>query len=130
MNSQFEQYSDAKAFIKGGNIYINLANASPEDLMHEYAHVLLAYLKNNDQYREGYKKLIEAVWKYGNTNRRNAIINSDAYKNSSMEDKMEEFFVSEFGFAGIFTCISVLPIVATLLCCPHDNVGLPSVTLW
>lgn len=97
MNSQFRQYSDAKAFIKGGNIYINLANASPEDLMHEYAHVLLAYLKNNDQYREGYKKLIEAVWKYGNTNRRNAIINSDAYKNSSMEDKMEEFFVSEFG---------------------------------
>lgn len=97
MNSQFKEYSDAKAFIKGGNIYINLANASPEDLMHEYAHILLAYLKNNDQYRETYNKLIEAVWNYGNTNRRNAIINSDAYKHLSMEDKMEEFFVSEFG---------------------------------
>jgi hypothetical protein len=48
MNSQFKQYSDAKAFVKGGSIYINLANASPEDLMHEYAHILLAYLKNND----------------------------------------------------------------------------------
>lgn len=95
MNSQFKQYSDAKAFIKGGNIYINLANASPEDLMHEYAHILLAYLKNNDQYRESYKKLIEAVWNYGNTNRRNDIISN--YKDSSMEDKMEEFFVSEFG---------------------------------
>ena len=95
MNTQFQQYSDAKAFIKGGNIYINLANASPEDLMHEYAHILLAYLKNNDQYRETYKKLIEAVWNYGNTNRRNNIVTN--YSDSSMEDKMEEFFVSEFG---------------------------------
>lgn len=95
MNTQFPQYSDVKAFIKGGNIYINLANASPEDLMHEYAHILLAYLKNNDQYRESYKKLIEAVWNYGNVNRRNSIVAN--YSDSSMEDKMEEFFVSEFG---------------------------------
>jgi len=30
--------------------------------MHEYAHIILAYLKNNPEYRESYKKLLQSIW--------------------------------------------------------------------
>lgn len=86
---------DKKAYIKNNKIYINLQKANPQDLFHEYAHILMAYLKNNPEYRERYLELLTTVWDKGNKLKKEEIENN--YVNYSMEDKMEEFFVSEFG---------------------------------
>lgn len=85
---------DKKAYIKGDKIFINVQNARSQDLFHEYVHVIMAYLKNG-KYREQYLNLLQLVWDKGNKLRRHQIIN--AYSDYSMEDKMEEFFVDQFG---------------------------------
>ena len=85
-----------KAYIKGNTVYINLQNADSQDLFHEYVHVLMAYLKNNPKYRDRYIELINTIWSLGeNDLRREEIENS--YFDYSMEDKMEEYFVDQFG---------------------------------
>lgn len=79
-------------------IHINMANASSQDLFHEYTHVALAILKQNN--RNAYLKLIQTVWKLGYnkdvpSEEQRRIM--DAYQNYSLEDKMEEFFCEKFG---------------------------------
>jgi hypothetical protein len=38
--------------------------ANPEDLFHEYVHILLGYLKFNDNTKDIYKKLLEDIWNF------------------------------------------------------------------
>lgn len=95
IQEQFKNYSDKKAFIKDGQIYINISNASTKDLMHEYAHIILAYLKNNSEYRESYKKLLQSIWDVSGQEIKNQIISD--YEYYSQEDIMEELFVTQFG---------------------------------
>ena len=95
IQDKFKDYSDKKAFIKDGQIYINISNASTRDLMHEYAHIILAYLKNNSEYRDAYKNLLQSVWDVTGQTIKNQIISD--YENYSQEDIMEELFVSQFG---------------------------------
>ena len=95
IQEQFNDYSDKKAFIKDGQIYINISNASTKDLLHEYAHIVLAYLKNNNKYRQSYKDLLQSIWNIATQNEKNSIISN--YSNSSQEDIMEELFVDKFG---------------------------------
>ena len=91
-----EGKENKKAYIKGNTVYINLQNANSQDLFHEYIHVLMAYLKNNPEYRNRYVELINTIWSLGeNDLRREEIENS--YSDYSMEDKMEEYFVDQFG---------------------------------
>ena len=40
-----EKYSGEKAFIIGDNVYINSTIGSTEDLLHEYIHIIMGYLK-------------------------------------------------------------------------------------
>lgn len=86
----------AKAFIKNGEIYINEDLASPEDLFHEYVHILLGYLKFNDNTRDIYKKLLEDVWNFEKEDptRDNIMV---TYKDYSLLDQMEEYFAIKFG---------------------------------
>lgn len=95
IQEKFKDYSDKKAFIKGGEVFINISNASTKDLLHEYAHIVLAYMKNNKEYRQAYKNLLQAVWDIASDKARNQVIAD--YRTSSLEDKMEELFVKEFG---------------------------------
>lgn len=95
IQEQFGNYSDKKAFIKDGQIYINISNASTKDLLHEYAHIVLAYLKNNDKYRQSYKDLLQSIWDIATQDEKNSIITN--YSDYSQQDIMEELFVSKFG---------------------------------
>lgn len=95
IQEQFQNYSDKKAFIKNGQIYVNISNASTSDLLHEYAHIALAYLKQNSEYRESYKGLLQSIWNISTQREKNSII--DSYEYYSQEDIMEELFVSKFG---------------------------------
>ena len=90
-----EQYkvTNAKAFIVGDKIILNSTLASSDDLFHEYSHIVLGYLKNKNI--NGYRELIETVWKILPEFTINFI--NKQYKNLSMESKMEEGFVYQFG---------------------------------
>lgn len=86
----------AKAFIKNGEIYINEDLASPEDLFHEYVHILLGYLKFNDDTKDIYKKLLEDVWNFEKEDPiRDSVMST--YKDYSLLDQMEEYFAIKFG---------------------------------
>jgi hypothetical protein len=63
---QFEDICDSKGFILNGNIYINLTKAgelSSDVLLHEFSHVILAYLKFNKdpQSRNLYYTILSSV---------------------------------------------------------------------
>ena len=93
-----EGKENAKAYIKDNKVYINLQKANSEDLFHEYVHILMAYLKNTPEYRNRYRELINTIWNLGEKDlKREEIEKSEFYKNYSIEDKMEEYFVEKFG---------------------------------
>ena len=93
-----EGKENAKAYIKNNKVYINIQKANSGDLFHEYVHILMAYLKNNPEYRDRYRELINTIWNLGEKDlKREEIENSEFYKNYSIEDKMEEYFVEKFG---------------------------------
>ena len=86
----------AKAFIKNGEIYINKDLANPEDLFHEYVHILLGYLKFNDDTKDLYRQLLEEVWNFEkNDSIRDDIKNT--YEHYALIDQMEEYFATKFG---------------------------------
>lgn len=114
-----EGKENAKAYIKGDKIYINIQKASSKDLFHEYVHILMSYLKNTPKYRDRYRELINNIWELGKDDlARQEIENNEFYKDYSIEDKMEEYFVDQFGrwirnnskedFKNIFSSSSVL----------------------
>lgn len=89
---------NAKAYIKNDTVYINIQKADSSDLFHEYVHILMAYLKNNPKYRDRYRELINTVWNLGSKDIvREQFEKSEFYKDYSIEDKMEEYFVEKFG---------------------------------
>jgi hypothetical protein len=58
----------------------------------------MAYLKNTPEYRNRYRELINTIWNLGEKDlKREEIEKSEFYKNYSIEDKMEEYFVEKFG---------------------------------
>lgn len=87
-----ESYANHKAFIKGNQVYINSTLGSTQDLFHEYIHIIMGYLKTNNQ--EEYERLLKMVWDNSNATDRNNI--NKLYKNSNFIDKLEENFVSRF----------------------------------
>lgn len=92
-----EREITAKAFIMNGEIYINKDLADAEDLFHEYSHILLGYLKNNEDenIRNIYFKLLEEVWNLGeNDIDRENIQNT--YWDYARIDQMEEYFALKF----------------------------------
>lgn len=89
---------NAKAYIKDNTVYINVQKADSADLFHEYVHILMAYLKNTPQYKDRYRELINTVWNLGSKDIiREQFEKSEFYKDYSIEDKMEEYFVEKFG---------------------------------
>lgn len=89
---------NAKAYIKDNIVYINVQKADSADLFHEYVHILMAYLKNTPQYKDRYRELINTVWNLGSKDIiREQFEKSEFYKDYSIEDKMEEYFVEKFG---------------------------------
>ena len=52
-----------KAFILNGEIYVNTDSASPEDILHEYTHLLLGVLKSNRNTRSHYLELLGMILK-------------------------------------------------------------------
>ena len=52
-----------KAFILKGEIYVNTDSASPEDILHEYTHLLLGVLKSNPNTRNHYLELLGMILK-------------------------------------------------------------------
>lgn len=87
-----KKYSGEKAFIKGNNVYINSTIGSTEDLLHEYIHIIMGYLKVNNP--EVYSNLLQQVWKYTN-NQDKQKINRD-YREDSYISKLEENFAKRF----------------------------------
>lgn len=90
-----EQYKieDAKAFILGDKIILNSTLASSSDIFHEYAHLVLGYLKYKNP--ENYRNLLQLVWSNMYSGNRNRI--EIKYKTLPKEARQEEAFVSEFG---------------------------------
>ena len=86
------RYSGEKAFIIGDNVYINSTIGSMEDLLHEYIHIIMGYLKVNNP--EVYSQLLQQVWKYTNNEDKKNINRN--YKEDSYISKLEENFVKQF----------------------------------
>lgn len=84
---------EAKAFILGDKIILNSTLASSDDIFHEYAHLVLGYLKYKNP--QNYRNLIQSVWDKMYSKNRNIILNK--YRNLPREAQLEEGFVSEFG---------------------------------
>ena len=87
-----EKYSGEKAFIIGDNVYINSTIGSTEDLLHEYIHIIMGYLKVNNP--EVYSNLLQQVWKYTNNQDKQKINRN--YKEDSYISKLEENFAKRF----------------------------------
>lgn len=84
-----------KAFIRDGEIYINLASAKSEDLLHEYTHLLLGVLKANPESAKIYEQLMQMVINTDEGSKELKIIRN-SYPNISEMDLMEETFASLF----------------------------------
>ena len=84
-----------KAFIRDGEIYINLASAKSEDLLHEYTHLLLGVLKANPESAKIYEQLMQMVINTDEGSKELKSIRS-SYPNISEMDLMEETFASLF----------------------------------
>lgn len=90
-----ETPTNAKAFIRNGEIYVNTDIAKSTDLLHEYSHLLLGILKSNPETRKAYEDLL---WMYAHTDQGRKKINAlrDTYSDISEMDLMEEAFVKQF----------------------------------
>lgn len=94
-----EQFQDiqgnVKAFIRDGNIYINMDAATSQDLLHEYIHLLLGALKTNPNTRKAYEDLL---FMFANTKDGDNAIKyiRDSYPNISEMDLREEAFAKKF----------------------------------
>lgn len=84
-----------KAFIRDGEIYINLASAKSEDLLHEYTHLLLGVLKANPESAKIYEQLMQMIINTDEGSKELKIIRN-SYPNISEMDLMEETFASLF----------------------------------
>lgn len=84
--------NSVKAFIKNGEIYVNVSNASETDLIHEYAHIMLGVLKGINF--DNYSTLLESVISKlsGSTIERYR----KRYGNIAQSDLYEEIFVDMF----------------------------------
>lgn len=94
-----EQFPDidpgVKAFIRNGEIYINLTSAKSSDLLHEYTHLLLGVLKANPDSVKIYEQLMQMVI---NTNEGIDELKRirSSYPDISEMDLMEETFANLF----------------------------------
>lgn len=97
MQEQFPEIEeDIKAFIRGGEIYINTFAAKSSDLLHEYTHLLVGVLKSNPDSRGIYEQLINMVMDT-NEGRREFDNIQSSYPNVSEMDIREEVFANLFG---------------------------------
>ena len=87
-----EKYAKEKAFIKGDEVYINSTLGSTEDLFHEYIHIIMGYLKINNQ--EAYGQLLNNVWKATSPGKKANILK--LYRGESRITQLEENFVKRF----------------------------------
>lgn len=87
-----EEYSKQKAFIKGNQVYINSTIGSTEDLLHEYIHIIMGYLKVNNP--EVYSQLLKETWNQTNNSNKDKI--NFAYSKYDHVSKLEENFVKRF----------------------------------
>lgn len=85
-----------KAFIRNGEIYVNLLAAKSSDLLHEYTHLLLGVLKSNPESVYAYEELLNMVvsTKEGRILAENI---SENYPDLSEMDLREEVFATLFG---------------------------------
>lgn len=90
-----EDINTTKAFIKNGVIYINTTNASSNDLVHEYLHLILGTLKVNNELRQNYENLIYSYIS-SNKSKFDTFKEYNSYKGLSEIDLMEEFFIRNF----------------------------------
>lgn len=90
-----EKYNveNAKAFILNDKIILNSTLASSSDLFHEYAHLVLGYLKQRNP--KIYQDLLQAVWSKMYSGDRNNIVRD--YRHLPRMSKLEEGFVYAFG---------------------------------
>ena len=93
-----EKDMQAKAFIMNGEIYVNKDLANERDLFHEYTHILLGYLKNNndENIRNIYFKLLEEVWELGEQDLERDRVQERTYSKYARIDQMEEYFALKF----------------------------------
>lgn len=84
-----------KAFIANGQIYINTTLATPNDLMHEYTHLVLGLLKSNPDLRENYEQLMQLTRQNMSDGDMNSL--RERYPNLTEIDLAEEYFCNMFG---------------------------------
>ena len=90
----FEISTNAKAFVRNGEIYINMSAASPADLAHEYLHLILGALRV--QNIDAYIALMEQFSTYNRIREVKESIKK-TYPNLADTDLNEEAFVRVFG---------------------------------
>lgn len=94
---QFGEIGSEKAFIKEGQIYINLNKANVYDLFHEYTHILLGIMKYNNY--SAYQNLLKSyVNSKQGKERYNQLKEGDEYKGLSDQDLIEEAFAIDYGY--------------------------------
>lgn len=95
-----EPTGNVKAFIKGEDVYVNLDEASIDDALHEYVHLVLAYMKKTPQLQNRYVQLMEifgGMKYYSNlTYLMKAETLQDFYTDASIMDLLEEQFCRSF----------------------------------
>lgn len=84
-----------KAFVVNGQIYINTTLATPNDLMHEYSHLVLGLLKSNPKLRENYEQLMQITRQNMSDDDINRL--KERYPNLTEIDLAEEYFCNMFG---------------------------------
>lgn len=85
---------DAKAFILNGQIYINIDNASANDVIHEYAHLALGILRAQNP--NLYERLLQTLYQREDLPGLIESYRKKGYVGTEM-DIMEEIFVNELG---------------------------------
>lgn len=89
-----------KAFVLNDTVYINISQASVDDALHEYLHIIFAYMKGNQKLAPRYVQLMQtfAGQKYGGKTYLQIAqeMKKDIYEDYSDMEMIEELFCRKF----------------------------------
>lgn len=86
-----------KAFIYNNEVYVNIDIAHTSDIIHEYAHMMMAIIKTNEESSDLYYKLVDSVLNLPDYNKRIAQFRKHG-DNRSEIDLREEILVTMLGY--------------------------------
>ena len=85
-----------KAFIYNNEVYVNIDNAHTSDIVHEYAHMMMAVLKTNEKSSDLYYRLVNSVLNLSDYDKKIKLFRSRGDHRSEI-DLREEILVTMLG---------------------------------